>query len=432
MRLHDLAGKRVAVLGYGKEGKAVLGALARASIACNLTIADSNATLQLESDHSCRTLLGDAWLDALDDADVIVKSPGIPPHPRIDAARGRITSGTRIFFAEAAAIGATIVGVTGSKGKSTTTSLIHAILSAAGKPSILAGNIGKPSLDILPQLTPLSIVALEMSSYQLMDMDVSPHIAVVTAFFPEHLDYHGSLEAYKAAKANIARYQTQDDVVFYCADSEGATEIALHGRGRKAPFCAADAPLTIGETKLLGQHNLGNIAGALAATAELGVDMTTALDAVRAFTPLPHRLQHIGMHGGIAWVDDAISTTPQSAMAALDALGDDVATIILGGQDRGVDFSPLAARLRTSRVHTVLLFPGSGPRIRTAIADAHVDVCMHDAASMEQAVSLALRHTMPGKMCLLSTASPSYGMFKNFEQKGDVFAAEILRQTAGH
>ena len=183
-------------------------------------------------------------------------------------------------------------------------------------------------------------------------------------------------------------------------------------------------------TKLIGEHNQSNIAAATLVCQELGISNQHIIDAVIAFEPLPHRLQALGTHHGIRWVDDAISTTPDSTIAALDALGDDVITIILGGQDRGVPYDELGKRIAASAIKTVILFPGSGPRIREAIGDAHADVCFQEADSMERAVELAKQHTMEGKIVLLSTASPSYGMFKNFEEKGRRFAEEMMKQAS--
>src|SRR5581483_5277832 len=160
---------------------------------------------------------------------------------------------------------------------------------------------------------------------QLMELTASPHIAVITSFFPEHLDYHGSLEAYMEAKKHITRFQTADDMVFFNASMEGAAEIAKEGAGRKIPFSADECPIDITETKLIGEHNRSNIAAACMVAAALGVDRDTALKAVKTFEGLPHRLQSLGVHHGFEWVDDAISTTPESTIAALDALGDRVA-----------------------------------------------------------------------------------------------------------
>ncbi|HEY8666924.1 MAG TPA: cyanophycin synthetase, partial [Tepidisphaeraceae bacterium] len=217
----------------------------------------------------------------------------------------------------------------------------------------------------------------------------------------------------------------KDGIVFYNGDSAQAKEIAEESIGKKIPFTAHDAPVSLGEIQLIGRHNLSNIAAAFKVAEHFGVSAETAINVFRNFTGLPHRLQSLGVHQGIEWVDDAISTTPESAVAALDALGDRVRTIILGGQDRGSDFSELAQRIAASQVQTVILFPGSGPRIREAIGNAQADICFQEAQSMEKAVLLGRQHTMTGAICLLSTASPSYGMFKNFEEKGEQFKKYI-------
>lgn len=437
MRIKDLNGKRVCILGFGKEGKAMFSAIEKHAKEAKMTVGDQNAdalkelanpdrVTSLKSGYTIQS--GSQWLHDIGSADVIIKSPGIPPNPELDALAAKTTSVTRIFLAEAKARGATVIGVTGSKGKSTTASLLHAMLVAGGKNSLLLGNIGKPSIDTVGELSDDTIVVLEMSSYQLMDLDESPPIAVITSFFPEHLDYHGSIDAYLEAKKRIARFQERDDAVFFAARSPGAVTIAAEGSGRKIPVEPDDAPVDLAETRLLGEHNRSNIALAWRVAEDLGVPREQAVAAIRAFTPLPHRLQSLSAHHGIEWIDDAISTTPQSAIAALDALGDRVRTVILGGQDRGTDFSQLADRIKRSNVRTVLLFPGTGPRIRDALASAQCSVAMFDAPDMPTAVCLAKERTpieTPPAICLLSTASPSYNMFKNFEEKGERFREEI-------
>lgn len=418
MKLQDLNGKRVCMLGYGREGKAVISAIERLKVDAKITVADQNEELRVAN---CDVRVGPDYLKNLEEFDVIIKSPGIPHSPEIDAVKNKMTTATNIFFDSVEGTGALIIGITGSKGKSTTSTLIFDILKAAGKDAYLVGNIGKPALDQLEHAKPGAVFVHETSSYQLLDMTVSPHVSVVTSFFPEHLDYHGSLEAYRDAKKHICEYQSEEDMVFFPGHDPGAVEIAKAGNGRKLPFLIDDCPVELSETKLIGDHNRSNIAGAFMVCTELGIDPNVAITAIKNFTPLPHRLQPLGVISGIEWIDDAISTTPESAIAALDALGDRVATVILGGQDRGNDFSGLAARIKNSAVKTVILFPGSGPRIREAIGDAQADVCFQEADSMQKAVEAAKKHTADGKICLLSTASPSYGMFKNFEEKGDRF-----------
>lgn len=425
MRISDLAGKHVCILGYGKEGQAVFKALQTCAPGAIVTVADRAEKIELPSGTTAQ--LGDGYIKNLAHFDVVIKSPGIPYQPEFAEVTGVMTTSTQLFFAEARQAGSTIIGITGSKGKSTTSTLISEILKAANVPVLLVGNIGEPAIAHIADLKRETVVVMELSSYQLMDLSISPDVAVVTSFFPEHLDYHGSIEAYMEAKKHIARFQTPHDVVFYSATSDGARQIALESPGNKIPYSVEDCPVTLAETKLIGEHNRGNIGGAYKVAMHMGVSTEVAKTVIKEFRGLPHRLQSLGIHDGIEWIDDAISTTPESTIAALDALGDRVVTVILGGQDRGNDFSGLAERIKSSSVKTVILFPGSGPRIREAIGSVHADVCFHPAETMEKAVELARRNTMEGKIALLSTASPSYGMFKNFEEKGVKFAEQILR-----
>lgn len=433
MRISDLNGKTVCVLGYGREGKAMVEALEKHAPQCEITIADKDTTIEPENGKHWLQV-GEGWLKNLEKFDVIIKSPGIPPSV-LPSDIKNLTSSTQIFLDTIADSGAITVGVTGSKGKSTTSSLIHHILRSFGAEklrSFLVGNIGNPAISHIDDAKPGTVFVMEMSSYQLMHLTTSPHITVITSFFPEHLDYHGSEEAYLEAKKNITRYQGADDLVFFNDTMKGSIEIAKEGDGRKIPFSADDCPIDLSETRLIGDHNRSNIAAACMVAACLGIDGKTALEAIKTFTPLPHRLQSLGVHHGIEWVDDAISTTPESAIAALDALGDRVTTMILGGHDRGYDFSELAERIKDSSIELILLFPGSGPRIRQALVDAAVSAEMIDVQSMEEAVQAAKSYKLTAKnspIVLLSTASPSYGMFKNFEEKGDAFrrCIELLK-----
>lgn len=425
MNIADLNGKNVCVLGYGREGKAMVKALEHYAPGCEITIADRDERLKThDSQHWMQ--VGTGWLENLRKFDVLIKSPGIPPFPEFTVAGSRLTSSTQIFLDTIEEQSVTVIGVTGSKGKSTTASLIHAILQAGGKNVHLTGNIGDPAIAHLAEAVPGAVFVLEMSSYQLMDLKKSPHIAVVTSFFPEHLDYHGSLDQYLEAKKHITRFQGPEDIVFFCADAPGAAEIAKEGNGRKIPFSMLDSPVSIEETHLIGRHNLQNIAAACAVADLFSIPMKKVIRAVKEFEGLPHRLEHLGTIGGIEWIDDAISTTPESTIAALDALGDRVHAIILGGQDRGYDFSGLAQRLAQSSVKIAILFPGSGPRIREAIEATSASIRLFDAASMEEAVCIAKEQAQSSTLetppiVLLSTASPSYGMFKNFEEKGMAF-----------
>lgn len=430
MKIQDLSGKKICILGFGKEGQAMLQALKDYRIDAEVTIADRKPQSGIKGQF------GDEYLKDLARFDVVIKSPGIPPCHELDAVRMKITSSTQIFLDTIKDTGATVIGVTGSKGKSTTSTLIFEILKAAGKKTLLIGNIGEAAIAHLKDAKSnttcgersRTIFVQEMSSYQLMDVTVSPHIAVITSFFPEHLDYHGTLDAYKEAKTHIARFQVKDDLIFFNALFEEAKEIAGMSKGKKIRFSADDCPVTPDEIHLIGEHNRSNMAAATLVARKLGVSEDVIVKVLKAFRGLPHRLQSLGVHHGIEWIDDAISTTPESTIAALDALGDSVTTVILGGQDRGNDFTALAQRIRNSSVKTVILFPGSGPRIRSSLEEARASAECFDATSMQDAVMIAQDKThVPSPesrvpICLLSTASPSYNMFRNFEEKGDTFA----------
>ncbi len=428
MRLADLSGKNICIMGFAREGQAVLRAVERLGLTCEITISDINPNLEPTPEKYWRQI-GDGWLENLDKFDLIIKAPGVPPNPKIEAVRGKIISATQLFFDEAQALGATVIGVTGSKGKSTTTALIHAILQGAGLDSHLVGNIGVAALDELQKANPKAIFVHELSSYQLADSQIRPNVAVMTAFFPEHLDYHGSLEAYWEAKARIARFQTETDAIVFNASFPECEKIAALSKGKHIGVTAKDAPVILDEIKLRGAHNLGNIALASAVGDLFAVRQETQIPIIKNFTGLPHRLQPVGIFQDIEWVDDAISTTPESAIAALDALGERVRSMILGGQDRGYDFTALGQRLAKSSVRTVALFPGSGARIKEAIVFANAaNIHCYEVDSMKAAVEVIVKHTPkedPPAIGLLSTASPSYGMFKNFEHKGDEFQKEI-------
>lgn len=420
MHISELQGKNVCILGFGREGRAMLKALEKYVPSCTITIADADTTMKVERYQS---QVGPDYLMNLDKFDVIIKSPGVLPDPRLDALGEKITSATQIFLDSIADTSAIVVGVTGSKGKSTTASIIHEILKSANLDAFLIGNIGNPAIDYLENADSGTIFVMEISSYQLMNVTRSPQIAVVTTFFPEHLDYHGDVERYKEAKKHIARFQSKDDYVFYDAESPEAKEIAQESPGFHVYFKADDAPVKIEETHLIGEHNLRNIAAAFKVTQHLGVEHQTAIEAIKAFSGLPHRLQSLGVHHGIEWVDDAISTTPESTMAALAALGDRVSTIILGGQDRGFDFTGLGKAIAESTIQHVILFPESGARICEAIP---IKLNFYDVSSMEEAIDIAKENTPDGGICLLSTASPSYGMFKDFEEQGQEFARCVI------
>ena len=358
--------------------------------------------------------------EALSGLDVLFKSPGIKPsHPLLAAAASRgipVTSATALFMERARAAGLAVIGVTGSKGKSTTATLIHKTLEAASIPTVLAGNIGRSALDLVEEVVSnRPVVVLEMSSYQTHDLTLGPPVAVITRLFPEHLDWHGSVEAYYDAKLRIASTQREDDVTIWNGtDAEIAKRVPL-GPARHVAYGLAPPRFSDAAMRLRGPHNRLNAAAALTAAEIYGARPPHLESVLASFTGLPHRLEDLGVHGGVRWINDSIATAPEAAVAALDAFPGEVATYIGGGTDRGFDFARLAAALSAGSVRNVILLPPGGPAMRKAIAGAHL------VADLAEAVALAARVTPLGSVVLFSPASPSYGVFNNFEERGNVF-----------
>lgn len=429
MHIRDLTNKSVCILGYGREGQSTVRALEKYAEGCKkITIADKNEEINV-GEHKAQ--LGEKWLKGLEKFDVIIKSPGIPPLPEFNAVKEKLTSSTQIFLDTVHEAGSKVIGVTGTKGKSTTASLIAAILTEGERDVHLVGNIGLPTLNYLEHAKEGTLFVMEMSSFQLMELTVSPHIAVITSFFPEHLDYHIKLKDYELAKAHIVLNQNkEEDFVFSCYMNNART-IAAYATVKmenRIEYKEEDAPVELSETHLKGMHNLLNIAGAWKVAEHIGMEKEIAVKAIKKFKGLAHRMQSLGVLHEIKWIDDAISTIPESGLAALATYGDKVETIILGGQDRGNDFTGLGRDIANSQIKNVILFPESGSRIREAIDKQVHTIDMHDADSMEEAVKIAIkRHDKErtDAICLLSPASPSYNMYKSFEEKGEAFAKAI-------
>ncbi len=429
MHIRDFAGKNVCILGFGREGEAMWNALREHAPTAEITIADERTDISAP-DGKTWMQLGTGWLQNLEKFDVIIRSPGVFESTLKgipENVRAKFTNATQIFLDSVEETGATVIGVTGSKGKSTTSSLVAAVLKEAGKNVHLVGNIGIPAISLLKSIKENTFFVHEMSSYQLLHCTRSPHIAVITAFFPEHLDYHGSLKSYFEAKANIVRFQSKNDIVIFNSKQPEVVRMASLSKGKHIPFNIDDCPLKSSQLQLIGEHNRSNIAAVWLLAKELKLDEAKVLEAMRTFRGLPHRLEDLGIHHGIRWINDSISTTPESTIAALAALPE-TTTLILGGQDRGYDFTELAVTItKNLKLENVILFPGSGTRIEEALLQKKAKAVVHNVTSMKEAVSISRSNTKPGDLCLLSPASPSYGIFKNFEERGELFRKYILQ-----
>jgi UDP-N-acetylmuramoyl-L-alanine---L-glutamate ligase len=432
MRAGDLGAARVAIWGLGREGRAAIQFLRAHHPNLPLLLLDDaeDAPPPRGFDDIDYAFGRQAIARALDRIDVLVKSPGVSLYRReIETARQKgaaVTSLLNLWFGEGVEV--KTICVTGTKGKSTTASLIAHILDRLGRRVALAGNIGVPVTEI--DQTKADYAVIEVSSYQAADFDGVCDIALLTSLFPEHLDWHGALDAYYRDKLNLLRrsrcaiVNRQTAAAVKLAQRLFNDPAALHARGKEI----FDGPAQIGAVGnryLARPHNLSNLCAALTVAKVLGLNLAEALDAAGDFHALPHRQQEIGEIDGVLYVDDSISTAPESTIAALEVYAAREITVILGGYDRGIDYGKLVARLKVGGARAVVCLGASGSRIYAALRAGGGE--LPEAAfvpSMEEAVSFAKRVTPSAGVVLLSPAAPSYGYYRDFAERGCDFAAK--------
>lgn len=369
--------ENVCILGYGREGKITEKYIKKKYPNLKIGILDK--------------ISDENYLEKQIDYDLAIKTPGISKNK----VKIPYVTATNIFFSQNKNF---TIGITGSKGKSTTSSLIYEILKVAGKKVRLIGNMGNPMLEVLlDKVDPNEIFVIELSSYMLDDIEYSPNIAVLLNLFPEHMNYHGGVKNYYEAKKNIFKFQKVGDFAV------------------KPPF-KEEIPLKKNEIPLLGAHNLKNIQAAIKVARLLDISDSIIIQVIKNFKPLPHRLEFIGLFKGIKFYDDAISTTPESTIQAIKTLKN-IGTIFLGGEDRGYNFDQLEKIIKLYHIQNIVLFPESGKNILKMRQGYNI----LETQSMEEAVKFAFKNTPKGKICLLSTASPSYSIWRDFEEKGDLF-----------
>ncbi len=437
MKFATLEGKRVAVWGYGREGRSALAALRRhlprqpVSLFCSAAELDC---ADIAEPVAPRTVAPDA--DILAGFDYVVKSPGISAYrPEIAAARARgtvFTSGTALWFGEHP--DARVIGITGTKGKSTTAALAAHLARSVGVRTALAGNIGLPLLDLDGQQADLWVV--ELSSFQAGEAGPLA-VGVVTCLYEEHLDWHGTRERYVADKLKLA--DVSRSLVVNAGQPELMTRTAWHPRrvtfggtngwhvacedsGTPAIFHGAHAVVPLAGMGLHGMHNALNTCAALTALDQAGVSIASPAAAIDAFKPLPHRLQHLGKHDGFDWVDDSISTTPQAVLAALESLGTADITLILGGHDRGLDWTGFAGDIANSTLR-IIVQGASAQRVAQAVADAAGEgIALQRTQTLQQAVLLARQVSPAGATIVLSPGAPSFDQFRDYAERGRCFA----------
>lgn len=446
MQLAELASQRVAIWGAGKEGTAILRLLRARQPAQALTLLvdqpEALAALgDLASDAHLICHAGPVTEARLREYDVVIKSPGVSAYrPEVLAAKAagvRFTSGTNIWFAENP--GARTICLTGSKGKSTTTSFTSHLLRALGYQVLTAGNIGVPLADLLLAPQPADVHVIELSSYQLQDFTGTPEVSVLLNLFPEHLDWHQGEANYFRDKCRLLTPTPSGGPLAVLNARDPNTGLHVHAPRRtryfntEEGFHVRDGDLYHGEQlvapaaeiPLLGEHNRSNLCAALTAVEAFTGDRVEAAvrPALQTFRPLPHRLTVVGEKDGVTYVDDSIATIPQAAIAALKAVGERPVTILVGGYDRGLDQRPFAEMLTAHNPHAIITLPNTGHTLHQLLqaAGGLLAERVHPVADLAAAVALAQKITPRGGLVLLSPGAPSYNVFKNFEERGYTF-----------
>ncbi|OGY57087.1 MAG: UDP-N-acetylmuramoylalanine--D-glutamate ligase [Candidatus Colwellbacteria bacterium RBG_13_48_8] len=402
---------RVAILGYGAEGKAVEKYLKKHEPGVKPVILDQK--------------LDPNYLSRLREFDIVYRSPGVLYKlPEIQRAgwRGvKITSATNLFFEKARGV---TIGVTGTKGKGTTSALIYEILKAAGKKVFLGGNIGDPAINFLDELTNDSFSVLELSNLQLWDIKYSPHIAVVLDIFPDHMDWHKNFREYFGTKLNIIKRQTKSDFVFYAPENKFVKRIARRSRGKKIAVKAGSLPF---ELKIVGPHNLKNASMAAAVCAHLGVRPDIILNAVKNYKGLPCRLTRTAEKKGVTYYNDSASTNPQTTIAAVKSFPGAYKVLIAGGKDKGLDYSPLGEATAHEKMRLVILMGENKSKIKSALSS---NIKIKTAKTLKEAVQLARKNAQEGDIVVFSPGAASFDMFKNYQDRGEQFD-KIVKKLGG-
>lgn len=416
-----ISDKKILILGFGREGKSSLKTILEAGCAYSVTVSDSrDVSAELPDGVGC--ICGDKYMDCLDEYDVVFKSPGIVLSKDINEYKCKITSQVEIFIT---AYRDRIVGITGTKGKSTTSSLLNHVLKTAGKKVLFAGNIGIPVFDINDQVETDSVIVLELSCHQLEFINTAPHRAVLLNIYEDHLDHYGTREKYARSKMNI--YLNQNPGDFLYTTEETFSEIIKAPSEVVLVDCDSIPLKSFSECKgasLRGKHNILNAAFVYTVAKEYGVDYKTFLEALCSFETLPHRLQFVCTKDGIDYYDDSISTTVKSAISAVESI-DNAAVLLVGGMERNIRYEELRDYLLTSKLKCIVCMYESGKRFFEMYTEANKsggnapEIVLTE--NLEEAVKTAKSKACKNDAVLLSPAAASYGYFKNFEERGDVF-----------
>ncbi len=460
---------KIGVLGAGIEGLEMVRYLAAHAFG-DVTLYDQNSAVDVELPTGVKTVYGPDYLTRAEACEVVFRSPGIDLK-KLGELRSKgvqLTSATRYFLEHAPC---KTIGVTGTKGKGTTSTLIYLMLKEAGKDAYIGGNIGESPLTFLDKLTPESVVVLELSSFQLQDADRSPNVAVLLGVTSDHLDYHHDQDEYWDAKSAIVKFQKSEDLAVMNVDYESTAFYEKFARGQKifvstmkaegdgvhlsGPMIVNCTPPKEGQTggtcemicnsskvALIGKHHLENVLPAVAVARHFGVAIPQIQKVLTTFKGLPHRLEEVATVNDVKYYDDSISTTPETSIAAVHAFAQPV-ILIAGGSDKGADYTDWGLALQQAQnLKCVILIGMMADKMEHALTSAqttltgrgmgrHYPLEIVRCKTFEDAMQSAYHKAVPGDVVVLSPAAASFDMFKNYKDRGDQFKA-LANAMGGH
>jgi UDP-N-acetylmuramoylalanine--D-glutamate ligase len=446
-----LSNKKILILGFGVEGRSTFALLRNIMPEQPLTIADIDPKALKKANLAVSGLIsfqsGNDYLNNTEHFDLIIKSPGVSVKDL--NLESHITSQTELFMQS---LSKQIIGITGTKGKSTTASLIFSIIKLHSENSVLVGNIGIPPFDLIPSIDNNTIVVAEFSSHQLEHITKSPHISVLLNLYQDHLDHYNSFTEYLKAKFNIINFQGESDILIYNDDNElikhyieeidlkqakyafsairqnqngcylnNDEEIVFSAEGQdRIIMHKADIPI-------MGIHNMMNVMAAISTCMVLGITTEVIRYGIKSFKGLEHRIEYVGKYHGIQYYNDSIATVPEATIYAIKAL-QNVDTLILGGYDRGIDYKRLATFLNESQVGNFIFMGNAGEKICELMKKGNSQKKTHFMVSnLADAITISKSCTLQDAICLLSPAAASYDVFTNYKEKGQLFKS-LVRQ----
>lgn len=440
MGLLDILGvMKIAILGYGGQGRSAYDYWSAQGHDC--TVCDANSNLQLSPD--VKTSLGKDYLKNLQGFDLLVRTPALHPqdivaaNPNSSDILDRVTTVTNEFMRICPS--SNIIGVTGTKGKGTTSTLIAKMLEAAGKTVHLGGNIGIPPLDLLKRdIRSNDWIVLELANFQLIDLKYSPPLAVCLMVEQEHTDWHRDFDEYILAKQQLFIHQTTDDIAIFYSENKHSKHIAGVGLGKKIPYYAPPGAYVVGdsinidnqeicktrELQLLGKHNWQNVCAALTAVWQITQDLPALHTVLTSFSGLPHRLELVREIAGIKYYNDSFASGPPATIAALQAIPEPK-VIILGGYDRELPINQLAQAVVQSKVQAVVIIGATSHKVEEALRLASFEKIIPGGNTMTEIVQTAQSLAHPGDAVILSPGFASFDMFKNFEDRGLQFKTAV-------